>query len=230
MGLGGKIKGAAAGAGLGSMAGMGPTGAILGGVLGQDKIQEALLGKVPERQVVDIDEDTKALMEGQANRAGRSLDEIADEQVAGTGEFGKEALSQVGDQGRYATGLAMSEPADFQRALEKRASSAFDYSQKGLKSQAKLNAGSQKANQMQQAAQFAAAQSEVKMKAFMAAKENAAAKKAQRAALYGAVFGAAGALGGAALGGPAGASIGQNLGQGAGAMTGGSAMSQGNKV
>lgn len=230
MGFGSKIKNVGGGAALGSMVGMGPSGALLGGALGQNKIQDALMGKVPEREVVGLDADTQALMQGQADRSARSLDDIAAEQVAGTGDFSKDLASSVSDQGRYATGLAMSEPADFQDALSKRASKAFDYSQGNLKSQAKLNAGSQKANMMNQTAQYAAAQSKIKFQAEQAARQNAQAKKAQRAALYGAVFGAAGALGGAALGGPAGAGIGQGLGQGSGAMVGGSSMSQGNKV
>lgn len=172
----------------------------------------------PTRQAVDIDADTQGLMNDSQNRAARSLDEIAAEQVQGAENFANDATDAVRNQNNYSTSLGMQEPDDFNNALVQRASKSFGASQKALKSQAKLNAGDIKAQRMSQAAEYAKEKSAVAHQASQAARQNAQNKKAQRAALFGAVFGAAGTLGGAALGGPAGASVGSQLGQGTGQM------------
>jgi hypothetical protein len=185
-------------------------------IRGADKM--GLTKAAPTRKVEDIDNDTKALMDEQQGRANRSLDEIADEQLQGTQNFAGEASDAVQDQNRYATNLAMQEPDDFNDALLKRASKSFGSAQKNLKTQAKLNAGDYKAQQMSQGAQYAAEKSGIALKAQQAAREAAQAKKAQRAALYGAVFGAAGAVTGAYLGGPKGAATGAQAGTGVGQL------------
>lgn len=208
------FKNISGGAALGFAAG-GPVGAQIGGAMGQNKIQSKLLGNVPERQVAELDQGTQDLMGQAEQRANMSPEEMANQQLRGTEQFGKDAASQVENQNHYSSALGMSDSNDIGSALSKRANKAFNISQSGLKGQALLNAGSQKAGMMNQAAQYAAAKSQIQMQSVQAAKDAAMAKKQQRAALYGAVFGATASAGGMMLGGPAG----MNAAQGNGGQT-----------
>lgn len=194
--------------------------------LGQGAMSANMLlgnGKTPQGSSVDFDNETKALLQKQQDRASETPEQIVARETSGMDEA-RNAFAQGSQtfkpQANAALGLNDMH-GDLDQALADRASRKYQDASQIFKTRKKMDANNEYIQAQAQAAQAVSQQTRQKMEAYSIQLKNQAARKQARAQMLGTVLGAAGTVGGAAFGGPVGASAGGAVGSGVGQSVGG---------
>lgn len=167
-------------------------------------------GDAPRPELTDLDPNTKALMDQQLKNASQSNEEIAQKQVEGI-DRAKTLINPEKTQS-YNTALSMHTPDDTIKALQSRATRAFESGNIALTNQARLMAAKNKQNMLAAAQGSANAVEAINQHAYSKNLQDIYNRKVIRNKTLGSILGAIGGAVGFMAGGPAGASAGSKAG------------------